>query len=142
MLVSNSCSWNIFWKEDQRICSWNLKKYKCSSSSLLIHKRSFCRILSTNVWTKYLSGHFRENWQKAFVSIVCIGVSSPPSKTTPLFFTKPPLKSAICLSPPILGNSPLYIGFSWAVLKNRIFQGIPIILRFFIPGPIPSFKGN
>ena len=50
-LCQNSCSWNMFWKEDQRICSWNLGKYMYSSSSLL-HKRWFCKILSTNLKQK------------------------------------------------------------------------------------------
>ena len=38
----------------------------------------------------------------------------PPQKKTPppAFLPSPPLKSANCPSPPFLGNSPLYIGFS------------------------------
>ena len=42
--------------------------------------------------------------------------------TTPLFFAKPPLKSAICSSPLLLGNYPLYIGSSSTPPKNQIFQ--------------------
>ena len=33
----------------------------------------------------------------------------PPKKHHPLFFANPPLKSTHCPSPPLLGNSPLYI---------------------------------
>ena len=40
-----------------------------SSSSLLIQKRCFCRILSTNVWKKYFRRHFREVWLKLFVTL-------------------------------------------------------------------------
>ena len=43
MLVSKNCSWNMFWKEDQRIC----------------------QILPINFWKKKcFRRHFRENWQK------------------------------------------------------------------------------
>ena len=77
---------------------------------------------------------------------VCIGVSSPPPHLkTPsaLFFANPLSLSEICkLSKclPFLGNSPLYIGFLWSPCKNQIFQWTPIILKFFILNPIPSFK--
>ena len=61
------------------------------------------------------------------------GITPPPpplypqcvlgiKNTTPLFFAKPPLKSAICSSPLLLGNYPLYIGSSSTPPKNQIFQ--------------------
>ena len=62
--------------------------------------------------------------------------------TTPLFFAKPPLKSAICSSPLLLGNYPLYIGSSSTPPKNQIFQWTPIILRFFFLNLIQFFKSK
>ena len=43
-------------------------------------------------------------------NIVCIGISTPLSKTSPLFYAKPPIKSTNCPSPPpsFLGNPPIY----------------------------------
>ena len=40
------------------------------------------------------------------ISIVCIGVSTPPLKHQSLFLAKPPLKSANCPSPSSFGQSP------------------------------------
>ena len=43
---------------------------------------------------------------------------NPPQKHHSLFFAKSPLKSANCWSPPFLGNSPLYIGFSFVFFQS------------------------
>ena len=47
----------MFWKENQRICSYNLLKYIFSSSELLIHKRCFC----SNLPTDFLENVFSED---------------------------------------------------------------------------------
>ena len=60
-----------------------------------------------------------------------------PSSKTP-----PPLFCQVTPSPLLFRQLPLFIGFSWSPLKNRIFQWNPIILKFFILNPIPSFKSN
>ena len=36
------------------------------------------------------------------------GINPPLKNTTLIFFAKPPFKSANCLSPPFLGNPPIY----------------------------------
>ena len=55
-LCQNSCSWTMFWKEDQRICCWNLWKMLCRILSI-----NFCK-------NKYFRSHFKENWQNIFVT--------------------------------------------------------------------------
>ena len=77
-------------------------------------------------------------------NIVCTGVSTPPQKHhSPLSYQALPLKSANCPSPPLLGNPPFYIGFSWTPTpKNQIFQWTFKILKFFILNTILSFKSN
>ena len=65
------------------------------------------------------------NWsQLLFLEVFCITVCIGVSTTTPLFY-QAPLKSANCLSPPFLGNSPLYIGFSWTPRKYEFFSEPP-----------------
>ena len=74
--------------------------------------------------------------------IVCIGVSTPPHyKNTSPSFAKSPLKSANYPSPSLLGDSPSRLPLPHQK-KNRISQWTPIILKFFIINPIPSFKSN
>ena len=85
----NSCCWNIFSKEDQRICSWNRWKYKYSSISLLIHRRCFCGSLSTNFWTQYFSGDFRENSQNLLSSQCALRYQAPLKNTKSPFFATP-----------------------------------------------------
>ena len=54
-----------------------------------------------------------ENFSLREIHSVHQGIN-PPQKHHPLFLAKPPLplKSANCPSPPpLLGNTPLYIGF-------------------------------
>ena len=81
--------------------------------------------------------------------IVHTGVSTtlkntpPPAPPSHRFFQAPLLKSANCPSPlPFFRQfSFIYCFFSWAPShpKNRIFQWTPMILKFFILNPIPSF---
>ena len=85
------------------------------------------------------------------LSILCIGYHPPLlSKTPPPLSCQASLKSANCPSPPLLGNSPQYIDFSWTPppnthtqthqhqKKKRFFSEH----KFFILHPIPSFKSN
>ena len=61
-----------------------------------------------------------------------------PKLVTPLFFAKPPLKSASCPSRPFLAISPIYY-FSWISSKNWIFGWTPM-LNFFILTPFHLLK--
>ena len=62
---------------------------------------------------------------------MCIGVSTPLKNTTHPFLPSPLLYWKIFLPLPFQ---------MWTSLKNQIFQWTPIILKFFIINPIPSFK--
>ena len=64
---------------------------------------------------------------------MCIGVSTPPSKTPPpLFLAKLPLKSANCPNPlPFLRQSPpLYIDFLWPPSPKSITKFLVKISQF------------
>ena len=78
------------------------------------------------------------------ISQSCFIVYIRVSTTSPLFCqANPHLKSWNCPSPPpLLGNSPLYIGFLGTPLKIGCFSELPIIFTFFILNPISSFKSN
>ena len=63
------------------------------------------------------SSYCRGSNNTQYKTILCIGVSTPPSKTPPLFLAKPP---PLVPSPiwklsklPLFRQSPQYIGFSW-----------------------------
>ena len=91
---------------------------------------AFCRLLSTSEFD------FLEAYLASYI-LCCHSMHwgiNPPQKHHPLFFAKPPLKSASCPSPPFLGNSTLYVVFLVNPPKNQIFQWTPI-LKFFILNP-------
>ena len=91
---------------------------------------------------------FKRKRPQPDLTIVCIGVSTPPQKPPPPSFLPspppPPLKSANCPRPLFLGNPPLYIGFLQppSLAKNQIFEWTPKIFKSFILKPILSFKSN
>ena len=90
----------------------------------------YCSWPETLVRTSY--DYYTRVWTNAHY-IVCIGVSAPTLKnTTPLFFAKPPVKSANYPSPLFLIIPPIY-WFSWSPPhpKNLIFQWTPIILKYY-----------
>ena len=83
------------------------------STRYLLHCTQTCLNESKNaLTTEILKSHFIINTIRSNVYIVCIGVSTAPSKMPP-----PPLscqallKSANCPSFPPLGNPPLYLVF-------------------------------
>ena len=55
------------------------------------------------------------------MSIVCIGVSTPPQKHNSLCLVKYPLKSANCPSPSLFGQSPPILVFHDPPLKLNFF---------------------
>ena len=89
-----------------------------------------------------------------YIFIVCIAISTSllqnitsPSPPLCFFFPRPLLFLETVQTPTLfLGNALVYIGFVLIPpplhLENQIFQWIPIILKFSILYPIPSFKNN
>ena len=73
---------------------------------------------------------------------MCIGVSTPPSKTPPPLSCQAPLKLVNCPSPPFSAIPTFYIGFSWTPPLKVGFFSEPKILKFFIPIPSYLLKGT
>ena len=69
-------------------------------------------------------------------------VSALLKTTNPSFLPSPLIDVKTVQAPLFLGNSSLYIGFLWISPENQIFQWTPLVLKFFILNPIPSFKSN
>ena len=76
------------------------------------------------------------------IIIVCIGVSTPSKKPSPLSCQAPHLLDLQTVQVPLFKRSPLYIGFSWTLSKSAIFQWNPKTSKFFILNTILSFKSN
>ena len=84
--------------------------YFCWVCSSLLTKY-FVKIFSCEVFLSEVQHSLTESpWLPPPPFIVCIGVSTLPSKIPPpLFQQDPPLKSANCPSPPFSGKSSLYM---------------------------------
>ena len=75
-----------------------------------------------------------DNSKWAKIIMVGIGVSTPPSKTPPLFLVKsPPLNQQTFQPPsPLFRQSPRIYWFFKIPPKTRIFEWTPKILKFFV----------
>ena len=62
---------HLFWKETQRICSWNLSNISTvEANSWYIHKRCFCKIWSADFWKKIfqkiVAGYYQRHARGVF----------------------------------------------------------------------------
>ena len=73
---------------------------------------------------------------------VCIGVSTPPSKTPPPIFCQVPPLNLQTIQAPLFRQSPLYIGFSWTPLNKLDFSVNTKIPRKFPLGIFPPMFWN
>ena len=76
-----------------------------------------------------------------FLNIVCIWVSTLTPKKHPLpLFAKPPLDLRTVQAPLFRQFSSIYWFFVTPPPPDQVFLRTPMMIKFFILSPIPSFK--
>ena len=122
----------------------NIRKVSASSWSWFINSSDIVGMLVSVIFALVIENLIPSCGIVVLVCIVCIGVSTPPSKILlPSFLPSPPLNLQT-VQAPLFRQSPPYILVFRAhpPPKNQIFQLTPKTLKLFILNPILSFKSN